>query len=297
MPIWGGVEAGGDKFVCAIGTGPGDLKAEDQFDTTTPEETLSKVINFFNTNHKEKGSLKAIGIGSFGPIDINPNSATFGNITSTPKPGWAHTDFVGFVKRNLGVPVKFDTDVNAAAFGERRWGAAKGLDDFIYLTVGTGIGGGGMVDGELLHGLVHPEMGHIRIPHNKINDDFPGCCPFHGDCWEGLAAGPAIEKRWGTPGHKLPADHPAWELEAHYLALGLINIICTLSPQRIIMGGGVMQQRQLFPMIRESVIKLLSGYIRVSAIIKEIDSYIVPPALGNKAGVLGAIALAQQTSD
>ena len=296
MPIWGGIEAGGKKFVCAIGTGPGDLREEDRFDTTTPEETLSKVITFFNQQHKEIGSLKAIGIGSFGPIDIDPNSTTFGYITDTPKPSWAQTDFVGFVKRNLGVPVNFDTDVNAAAFGERRWGAAKGLNDFIYLTVGTGIGGGGMVNGELLHGLVHPEIGHIRIPHDKINDDFSGCCPFHGDCWEGLAAGPAIEKRWGKPGHELPADHPAWELEAHYLALGVVNIICTLSPQRIIMGGGVMQQRQLFPMIRKSVLKSLNGYIRVSAIIKEINTYIMPPALGNKAGVLGAIALAQQIS-
>lgn len=187
--------------------------------------------------------------------------------------------------------------MNVAALGERRWGAAKGLDDFIYLTVGTGIGGGGMLNGELLHGLVHPEMGHIRIPHDKINDDFRHCCPFHGDCWEVLASGTAIEKRWGKPGNEIPPDHLAWELEAHCLALGIVNIICAFSPWRIILGGGVMQQRQLFPMIRKSVLELLNGYIRVSAIIKKINSYIVPPVLGYKAGILGAIALAQQVSE
>ena len=191
------------------------------------------------------------------------------------------------------MPVGFDTDVNVAALGEYRWGAAQGLDSFIYLTVGTGIGGGGMVNGRLIHGLIHPEMGHIRVPHDWQSDPYAGCCPFHGDCLEGLAAGPALEQRWGQPPETLPADHPAWALEAHYLALGLVNFICTLSPQRIVMGGGVMEQPQLLPLVRQEVQELLNGYLQVPEILQAIDEYIVLPGLGKRAGVLGAIALAQ----
>ena len=196
----------------------------------------------------------------------------------------------------LGVPVGFDTDVNVAALGEHRWGAAQGLDTFIYLTIGTGLGGGGMVNGQLIHGLIHPEMGHIRIPHDWQKDHYAGSCPYHGDCLEGLAAGPALAGRWGQPGETLPDDHPAWKLEAHYLALALVNFICTLSPQRIIMGGGVMDKTHLFPMIRDQVRDLLNGYIQAPDILKNIDRYIVPPGLGNRSGVLGAIALAQATA-
>jgi fructokinase len=192
------------------------------------------------------------------------------------------------------VPVGFDTDVNAAALGEATWGAAKGLETFLYLTVGTGIGGGGMVNGQLLHGLSHPEMGHLRVPHDLGKDPYPGACPFHGDCLEGLAAGPALLGRWGRRAEELPPDHAAWKLEAHYLALGLANLICTLSPQRIILGGGVMQQVGLFQMVRQNVQQLLNGYLQVSAILEQIDQYIVPSALGNRAGVLGAIALARK---
>jgi fructokinase len=293
MPLWGGIEAGGTKFVCAVGTGPDDLWAEVRFPSTTPEETIGQAIQFFQ---QQKEPLAAIGIASFGPLDPNPDSPTFGYITTTPKPGWAHTDLAGPIRRALGVPVGFDTDVNVAALGEYRWGAAQGLDTFVYLTIGTGIGGGGMVNGKLIHGLMHPEMGHIRIPHDRDMDPCTGFCPYHGDCLEGLAAGPAVEGRWGQRGETLPADHPAWLLEADYLAFGLVNIICILSPQRIILGGGVMQQRQLFPLVRRRVRELLNGYIPVPAILDQIDDYIVPPGLGDRAGVLGAIALAQHVA-
>jgi fructokinase len=294
MPLWGGIEAGGTKFVCAVGTGPDNLRAEVRFPTTTPEETFGRAIQFFQ--QQKEGPLTAIGIASFGPVDLNPDSSTFGYITDTPKPGWAHTDFAGRIRRALGVPVGFDTDVNVAALGEYRWGAAQGLDTFIYLTIGTGIGGGGMVNGKLIHGLVHPEMGHVRIPHDRGRDPYPGSCPYHGDCLEGLAAGPALEERWGQRGETLPADHPAWPLEADYLAFGLVNIICVLSPQRIIIGGGVMQQPQLFPLVRRRVQELLNNYLPVPAILDHIDDYIVPPGLGDRAGVLGAMALAEHTA-
>jgi len=296
MPLWGGIEAGGTKFVCAVGTGPHDLRAEVRFPTTTPTETLGRAIRFFQQHQKEE-SLAAVGIASFGPLDPHPDSPTFGYITTTPKPGWAHTDVAGTIRRALSVPVGFDTDVNGAALGEYRWGAAQGLDTFIYLTIGTGIGGGGMVNGKLLHGLIHPEMGHIRIPHDRNLDPYAGCCPYHGDCLEGLAAGPALEERWGQRAETLPADHPAWQLEAEYLALGLVNFICTLSPQRIIMGGGVMQQPHLLPLVRRRVQELLNGYLQVPMILERIDDYIVPPELGNRAGVLGAIALGQQAME
>ena len=294
MPLWGGIEAGGTKFVCAVGIGPDNLWAEVRFPTTTPEETIGRATQFFQ--QQKKGPLTAIGIASFGPVDLNPDSPTFGYITDTPKPGWAHTDFAGRIRRALGVPVGFDTDVNVAALGEYRWGAAQGLDTFIYLTIGTGIGGGGMVNGKLIHGLVHPEMGHIRIPHDRDRDPYAGSCPYHGDCLEGLAAGPALEERWGQRGETLPADHPAWPLEADYLAFGLVNIICILSPQRIIIGGGVMQQPQLFPLVRRRVQELLNNYLPVPAILDHIDEYIVPPGLGDRAGVLGAMALAEHTA-
>ena len=289
MPLFGAIEAGGTKFVCAVGTGPHDLK-EVRFPTTTPEETIGRAIDFFEAQSE---ALSAIGIAAFGPLDPNPESSTFGYITTTPKVGWANVDLGGQVGRALGVPFGFDTDVNGAALGEARWGAAQGLDNFIYLTVGTGLGGGGLINGQLMHGLIHPEMGHIFPPPHP-NDDFAGACPYHGPCLEGMAAGPAIQARWGQAAETLPADHSAWAIEAHYLAYGLVNFICTLSPQRIIMGGGVMEQRQLFPLIRQNVLNLLNGYVQSPAILEKIDQYIVPPALGNKAGILGALALAQQ---
>jgi fructokinase len=291
-PLYGAIEAGGTKFVCAIGTGPDDLRAQDRFSTTTPEETISRSIAFFE-KHARDLPLAGIGIGSFGPLDPEPGSPTYGYITSTPKPGWAGTDFAGTMQRALHVPVSFDTDVNAAALGEHLWGAARGLATFVYITVGTGWGGGGLVNGSLMHGLLHPEMGHMRIPHDRVRDPYAGACPYHGDCLEGLAAGPALQARWGERAERLPADHPAWPLEAHYLALSLVNLICILSPQRIIMGGGVMAQAHIFPMIRNEVQELLNGYVQAKEILKRIDQYIVPPKLGAQAGILGALALAR----
>jgi fructokinase len=291
MTLFGGIEAGGTKFVCAVGSGPDDLRAEIRFPTNTPEETIGRAIAFFQEQWA-KEPLDAIGIASFGPIDPNPASPTFGYITTTPKPGWAQTDFAGIIRQALKVPVGFDTDVNGAALGEHRWGAGQGLDSFIYLTIGTGIGGGGMANGKLMHGLVHPEMGHILLTPHPDDPHPEGFCPYHGSCLEGMANGPALEKRWSQRAETLPDDHPAWELEAYYLALGLVNFICTLSPQRIIMGGGVMEQPRLFSLIRQKTLDLLNGYVQSPAILTHIDDYIVPPGLGNRAGVLGAIALA-----
>lgn len=288
--MYGGVEAGGTKFVCGIGTGPDDLKLG-WFPTTSPDATVACVAAFFREHAGTP--IDAVGIASFGPVDLDRASPTYGHITSSPKLDWRHYDLAGALARALHVPVGFDTDVNGAALGEGRWGAAQGNSDFIYLTVGTGIGGGAVVHGELVHGLVHPEMGHVRVPHDFAKDPFPGGCPYHQDCLEGLATGPAMQARWGKPAQDLPEDHPAWALEAHYLALGLSNWVCTLSPRRIVMGGGVMQQQQLFPMVRRELARLLNGYIRAAALMDEIDQYVVPPQLGNRAGVLGAIALAE----
>lgn len=291
MNRFGAIEAGGTKFVCGAGTGPGDLETI-QFPTTAPEATIGSAIDFL----RARGPLEAIGIASFGPIDLHPESPTFGHITSTPKEGWRNVDLAGPIRRALEVPVAFDTDVNGAALGESRWGAAQGLTDFLYLTVGTGIGGGGMVHGRLLHGLTHPEMGHIRVPHDWSRDPYRGGCPYHGDCLEGLASGPAMEARWQLSARDLPPDHPAWTLEARYLALGLANWVCTLSPQRIVLGGGVMQQAQLFPMIRQELGHILGGYIQAPEILNHRDTFVVPPQLGSRAGVLGALAMAQALS-
>jgi fructokinase len=296
MKLVGGIEAGGTKFVCAVGTGPDDLRAEIRFATTTPEETIGQAIGFFQAQREQHGDLAAVGIAAFGPLDPNPASPSYGMITTTPKPGWAHTDFAGAVQRALALPVGFDTDVNGAALAEGRWGAAQGLDTFLYLTIGTGIGGGAVVGGQILHGLLHPEMGHVHIPHDWQQDPYPGHCPFHGDCLEGMAAGPAIGDRWGQRAETLPPDHPAWALEATYLAYGLANFIVILSPQRIILGGGVMDQPQLFPQVRQRVLEVLNGYVQTPHILEEVDAYIVPPALGSRAGVLGALALAQQAA-
>jgi fructokinase len=281
MPRLGGIEAGGSKFKCAAGSGPDDAEIA-EFPTTTPQETIGRVGEFF----RAREPVESIGIASFGPIDPNPESPTYGYITSTPKRGWRDFDFAGTVRRVLGTPVAFDTDVNAAALAESRWGAAVGLRNFLYVTVGTGIGGGALVDGRLLHGRLHPEMGHLRVPHDPVRDPFAGNCPYHGDCLEGLAAGPAIQTRWGAPGHLLPDGHPAWDLEAEYLALGIMSWTCVLSPERIVLGGGVMQRAELFPKIRVRLSELLNGYLEAPEI--------VPPKLGTRAGVLGAIALASQ---
>jgi fructokinase len=225
-------------------------------------------------------------------VDSKPSSPTWGHITTTPKPGWAGVDVAPEIRRRLSVPVAFDTDVNAAALGEQRWGAARGVDTFCYITVGTGIGGGGMVGGKLLHGLVHPEFGHMRIPHDRDADPFPGVCPYHGDCWEGLASGRAVEARWGRPAEELSAGE-VWKLQARYLALGLVCVICVLSPERIVMGGGVMTRPGLLPLVRHAVTEVMNGYLDQTAMSDGIADYITSPGLGAKAGMLGAIALAE----
>ena len=281
MNVFGAIEAGGTKFVCGVGTGPHDLETE-RIDTTSPDRTIEQVVKYFS-RHPE---LKSIGVGSFGPVDLRR-----GIITSTPKPGWKNTPLADLIHDQLGVPVGFDTDVNAAALGEHGFGAAQGVSDFLYLTVGTGIGGGALVNGRLLHGLVHPEMGHIRVRRNP-RDSYPGICEAHGDCLEGLACGPAIKARYNQPANELPADHEVWEFETDYLAEALATWVCTLSPELIVMGGGVMEQEHLFPRIRTKLLHLLNGYIRAPRITEQIDTYIVPAR--SDAGVLGALVLAKQ---
>ncbi|MEJ2306265.1 MAG: ROK family protein [candidate division WOR-3 bacterium] len=293
MSRFGGIESGGTKIVCAVGTKPEDLRDEFRFSTTTPAETIETIIDYFKKQDK-KEKLSALGIGSFGPVDLDKESPTYGYITSTPKTKWQNTNFYGKIKEAFDIPIEFDTDVNAAALGEHEWGAARNLANFIYITIGTGIGGGGIINGDSLHGLLHPEMGHIFVPHNKTEDPFEGTCPFHKDCFEGLASGTAIRARWGKKGETLEANHPAWNLEAKYISLAVINYICTLSPEKIILGGGVMKQKQMLPLIQKRVKTLLNNYIKAPEITNHINQYIVLPELGDDAGVLGAIALAKR---
>ncbi len=294
MAIYGGVEAGGTKFSCIIGSDPDHILNESTIRTTTPEETLPQVIEFFA---KATEPISAIGIGSFGPIDLNQTSKSFGYITNTPKPGWKNTDIVGTISRALKIPIVFDTDTNAACLGEVKWGNAQALDHVLYVTIGTGIGGGYIIKGKPLHGLLHPEMGHMRIPHDWTQDPFSGICPFHGDCLEGLASGPAIYKRWGAPGEAIPVDHQAWALEAQYIATGLVNLLCALSPQRIILGGGVMKRAELFDEIRVKMKELSNRYFDHKQLQDDITEYVVPPKLGRQVGVLGALALAKDAFD
>ena len=294
--LWGGLEAGGTKFVCAVGTGPDQILAEARFPTTTPQETLARTIGFFREQVAQLGRLAAIGVGSFGPVDPDPASAHYGYVTTTPKPGWKNTDVVGPLRAAFGVPVGFDTDVNGAMLGEARWGAARGLANAVYFTIGTGIGGGAILNGKLAHGLVHPEMGHMLLRRDPARDPYGGHCPYHGDCWEGLACGPALEARYGVRAETFGDDHPAWDLEAHYIGQALANVICVLSPERIILGGGVMGQMHLFPRIYREVQAMLNGYVQHAAILDAIDAYIVPPGLGTRSGILGAFALAEQAA-
>ena len=301
-PIVGAIEAGGTKFVCAVGSGPGrGLRAREQFATgDDPARVLAQVTEWLRAQERAHGPLAALGIASFGPVDLDPRSATYGRITTTPKPGWRGADLVGAIGRAFpGRPVGFDTDVNGAALGEWKWGAARGLEDFVYVTVGTGIGGGAMARGQLLHGLVHPEMGHIPMPVLD-GDAFPGACRIHGRCWEGLCAGPAIAARAGRPAEDLPPDHPAWDITLRYLAHALATLTCVLSPRRIIVGGSVRKAGQLgetafFERLRREVPQVLNGYIDSPALSRSgIADFIVPPALGDDAGVCGAMVLAQQ---
>ena len=287
---FGGIEAGGSKFVCAIGGSDGRILIRSTIPTTTPEETIAEVAGFFRASSVNE-PLAAVGVAAFGPVDLQRNSPTYGHVTSTPKRAWQHCDLVGMIAEAMGVAdVAFDTDVNCAALAEYIYGAGRGYDPLVYMTLGTGIGGGAVIHGRILHGLVHPEMGHLRI-RRATDDAFPGCCPAHGDCFEGLASGKAIAERWGAPAHELPQSHAAWQLETHYVALGLADIIVTLSPTRIVIGGGL-RRRLLWPILFDEVRQLLNGYVRAKEVTDLISNYIVQPALGDDSGVMGAIALA-----
>jgi fructokinase len=280
----GAIEAGGTKFVCAVGDDAGKIVERIQIPTTVPSETIPQVIAFF-----KKYSIEAIGIGSFGPIDVNQDSATYGNITSTPKPGWKDYPFVKAVKEALAVPVGFNTDVNAAALGEATFGAAKGLDSCLYITVGTGIGAGAVVQGKLLQGHSHPEMGHILVRRHP-EDQYAGKCPYHQDCLEGLAAGPAIEERWGAKGVELVSRDEVWDMEAYYIAQALMQYILIVSPKKIILGGGVMNQKQVFASIYKYLPEFLNNYVTLP----QLSDYIVSPGLGDNAGIIGSLLLAKE---
>jgi len=290
--IVGGIEAGGTKFVCMVAEGPRRVINETRIPTTYPEQTIRQVIEFFEP-YVQRGELAGIGIASFGPLDLDPASPTYGFVTTTPKPNWNQVDLHGCIQRALDLPIAFDTDVNAAAFGEQYWiPENQALDPFAYMTVGTGIGVGVLANGHPVHGMVHSEIGHSPVPHDWEKDPFPGICPYHGDCLEGLASGEAIARRWGRVGEALPESHPGWDLEAEYIALALTNLIYIFSPQKIVLGGGVPQHAGFIPAVRSKVQQLLNGYIHSPLILEKINEYIVPPALGNRSGVLGAIAMA-----
>lgn len=280
--MYGAIEAGGTKFVCAISDENFEIKERVSIPTTTPEETLSHVFEFF-----DQFKLDSIGLGSFGPIDVNKKSATYGYVTTTPKVAWTNFDFLGAVKKRYEIPVGWTTDVNAAALGELKKGAAIGLDSCVYLTVGTGIGGGAVVNGKLLAGYGHPEMGHMLVRLHP-DESYGGFCPYHGNCLEGIAAGPAIEGRYGVKGHELADKIEVWQMEAYYLAQALMNYTLILSPERIVLGGGVMKQNQLYTLVREEFKKLMAGYVAVPPL----EEYIVAPGLGDNAGVTGCLLLA-----
>lgn len=282
-----GIEAGGTKMVCAVSDAELNLKGSAVFPTTTPQETIAEMINYFR-----KFDIDAVGIGSFGPIDLNPKSPTYGYITKTPKTGWSDFDFVGVFKKAFGVPVGFDTDVNAAILGEVYKGAAYGCNNAIYITIGTGVGVGVYCNGGLVHGLVHPEAGHILLNRHP-EDSFEGSCPFHKNCVEGMASGPAIEKRWGKSPKLLIENDKVWELEAYYIAQAVASYILTYSPEKVILWGGVMHQDKLFDMVRSNVKEILNGYVHSEMIDSKIDQYIVKPALGEKPGITGALCLAR----
>lgn len=281
--MYGAIEAGGTKFVCAVSDEELNIIEKVTIPTTKPEETFAEVFKLF-----DKYDLKSIGIGSFGPIDVNEESDTYGFVTSTPKPHWGNTDFRGVFKERYNVPVGWTTDVNTAALAEYELGAAQGKESCVYITVGTGIGGGAIINGKLLEGFNHPEMGHFYPPRHE-KDNYEGICAYHGDCLEGLAAGPAIEGRYGISAKELPEDHEAWDIQAHYLAHAALSYTMILRPACIIFGGGVMSQSHLFDKVHQKFEEILSGYLAIPAI----DEYIIPTGLGDQSGILGSLLLAK----
>jgi fructokinase len=292
----GAVEAGGTKFVCAIGDASGRLLSEERFPTTDPQGTVAAMLASLRRQSAARGSLAAIGVGAFGPVELDPASAHYGYILRTPKPGWSMIDLAGTLGREFSCPIGFDTDVNAAAIAEHRWGAARGEQDLVYVTVGTGIGGGTLVAGKPVHGLLHPEIGHLFPRRHPADKDFKGVCPFHGDCLEGLASGPAIIARSGASLDRLQEQDPQWEILADYLGQLCMTLVLTTSPRRIVMGGGVMSQLRLLPMIRARVKDLLQGYVDRPQVVDRLEEFIVAPDLGAQAGVLGALALGLDAS-
>jgi fructokinase len=289
---FGAVEAGGTKFRCAIGDASGRIHHEIQFPTSDPSTTLERTLAFLRHGNAEAGGLVSIGVASFGPVELNHRSNGYGCIRHTPKAGWSGVDIVGPIAQAFTCPVGFDTDVNAAALAEYRWGAARDVQTLVYVTVGTGIGGGALLYGKPLHGLMHPEIGHIYPRRHPRDIDFPGVCPFHRDCLEGLASGPAIIARSGAQLHELDPHHPQWNIEADYLGQLCANLVLTVSPERIVLGGGVMSQERLFPMIRQRLGHWLGGYIDRADLGPAVDRYVVMPGLGEQAGIKGALALA-----
>jgi fructokinase len=292
MPIYGGVELGGTKCVCTLARGYEDILDQITVPTTSPDETLAAIEEALLEWHRA-GQIQALGIGSFGPIDLDRHSKTYGSITTTPKPGWRGADVAGRLQRVLGVPTCFDTDVNGAALAESKWGAGQGLRDLAYVTVGTGVGVGLICEGKPVHGFAHPEVGHIRIARMP-GDDWPGSCPFHGDCVEGLAAGPAIKARLGVEHlHGFPADHPVWETVAWALAQLCHALVCTAAPTTILIGGGVVTgQPHLIERTRQLLVESLAGYVSLPGG----KAYVQAPGLGSQAGPLGSIALAMEAS-
>ena len=294
--LYGAIEAGGTKFVCAIADGSGKILAEQRFPTTDPGVTLQTAAQFLRDAKSRSQPLAAIGIASFGPVHLRRDSHSYGCIGKTPKAGWSGTDVVGALAREFSCPIGFDTDVNAAALAEHRWGAARDLESMAYVTVGTGIGGGVISRGVPIHGLMHPEIGHIHPRRHPLDQSFAGVCPFHGDCLEGLASGPAIVARCGRELRDIDPSHPQWEIEADYLGQLCAQLVVMVSPQRIVLGGGVMNQLELLPPIRRRLLCWLGGYVDRTEILDAIDEYVVPPALQAQSGVLGAVLLAMDAS-
>ena len=286
MKLYGALEAGGTKMVCAIGDENGNILERISIPTRTPAETMGPMIDFF----RGKG-IRALGIGCFGPVDLNRKSPTYGYITSTPKLAWQNYPIVAEFEKALGVPVGFDTDVNAAALGEATWGCTRDVENSIYITVGTGVGVGVIIGGKPYHGMLHPEGGHILLARHPDDPMVGSGCPFHENCLEGLAAGPSLEKRWGIKGAELTGRKEVWQLEAYYIGQALADYILILSPERIVLGGGVTHQEGLLALIRQETAKQLAGYIRTAAI-DHLDSYIVGVSLNDNQGVMGAVKLA-----
>ncbi len=294
--ILGAVEAGGTKFVVAVGDDSGRILELERLPTTDPGPTLAAARALLRRWSGSFGRLAAIGVGSFGPVVLDKSSAHYGCIARTPKAGWSGTDIAGLIGREFMCPIGFDTDVNAAALAEHRWGAARDVDSLVYLTIGTGIGGGVIAAGAPIHGLMHPEIGHLFPRRHPLDLDFAGVCPFHGDCLEGVASGPAILARTGSSLQQLDAAHPQWEIEADYLGQLCAQLVVTISPRRIVMGGGVMAQQRLLPLIRGRMRHWLAGYIDCREILVDTDRYVVAPELGDRAGIVGALALAMDAA-